>query len=91
MLALVAPVCIWRPYLLWRKFSIQTDLHNILKFLLEQRILTPKQQKWVAKLLGYDYENLYRPGALSRVTGSPTLQALSCLKYMCRMKLKKIS
>jgi hypothetical protein len=28
----------------------------------EQRIATPEQQKWVAKLLGYDYEIIYRPG-----------------------------
>ncbi|KAL5559516.1 hypothetical protein UlMin_035727 [Ulmus minor] len=42
-----------------------------------------EQQKWVAKLLGYDYEILYKPDrensaadALSRVPGSPTLNAL---------------
>jgi len=41
---------------------------------LEQRIATPEQQKWVKKLLGYDYEITYKPGrdnnaadALSRV------------------------
>ena len=46
-------------------------------------MVTPEQQKWVAKLLGYDYEILYKPGrensaaeALSRVPGSPTLNAL---------------
>jgi hypothetical protein len=27
----------------------------------EQRIATPEQQKWVAKLLSYDYEIIYRP------------------------------
>ena len=40
----------------------------------------PEQQKWVVKLMGYDYEIIYRPGrensaanALSRKSGSPVL------------------
>jgi hypothetical protein len=46
-------------------------------------MVTLEQQKWVVKLLGYDYEILYKPGrensaadALSRVTGSLILNAL---------------
>jgi len=46
-------------------------------------MVTLEQQKWVMKLLGYDYEILYKPGrensaadALSRVTGSLILNAL---------------
>ncbi|KAA8546792.1 hypothetical protein F0562_003221 [Nyssa sinensis] len=54
------------------------QINASLKYLMEQRIGTPDQQNWVAKLLGYNYEILYRPGrenpaadALSRVSGSP--------------------
>ncbi|KAF2293030.1 hypothetical protein GH714_035506 [Hevea brasiliensis] len=72
----------WRPYLLGRKFYIHTDQCS-LKHLLEQRIVTPEQQKWVAKLVGYEYEIRYKPGrennaagALSRVAGSPCPEAL---------------
>lgn len=54
LLALVTVVQKWRPYLLGRHFNIKTD-HHSLKYLLEQRITTPSQQKWLAKLLGYDY------------------------------------
>lgn len=82
MLAILQAIRIWRPYLLGKKFFIKTDQRS-LKYLLEQRIVTPEQQKWVAKLLGYDYEIIYRPGrensaadALSRVPGSVTLNAL---------------
>lgn len=38
-----------------------TDHHN-LKFLLEQRIASPNQLKWITKLMGYDFEIVYRKG-----------------------------
>ena len=74
MLVILQAIRTWRPYLLGKKFFIQTDQRS-LKYLLEQRIGTPEKQCWVAKLLGYDYEILYRLGrensvadALSRVS-----------------------
>ncbi|KAA8525489.1 hypothetical protein F0562_007344 [Nyssa sinensis] len=51
MLAIIEAIRIWRPYLLGRKFYIQMDKCS-LKYLLEQHVVTPEQQKWVAKLLG---------------------------------------
>ena len=82
MLAIVQSIRTWRLYLLGRKFYIQTDQRS-LKYLIEQRIVTPEQQKWVSKLLGYDYEITYKPGrensaadALSRVTDDPSLNTL---------------
>ena len=55
MLAIVIAICTWRPYLIGRRFTIRTD-QKMFRFVLEQRILTPEQQKWMGKLLGYDYE-----------------------------------
>ncbi|RVW32429.1 Transposon Tf2-8 polyprotein [Vitis vinifera] len=79
MLAIVEAIRLWRPYLLGKKFFILTDQRS-LKYFLEQRVSTPEQQKWVVKLMGYDYEIIYRPGrensaadALSRKSGSPAL------------------
>ncbi|XP_011000836.1 PREDICTED: uncharacterized protein LOC105108282 [Populus euphratica] len=73
MLAVVKAVRKWRPYLLGKPFVIKTD-HQSLKYLLEQRILTPSQARWLPKLMGYDYTILYKrgrdnqgPDALSRV------------------------
>ena len=82
MLAIVEAIRMWRPYLLGRKFYIKTDQRS-LKFFLDQRVATSEQQKWVAKLLGYDYEIIFRSGrenstadALSRRQESPLLAAL---------------
>lgn len=81
MLAIVVAIRLWRPYIMGRHFLIQTDQKS-LRFLLEQRILTHEQQKWVSKLAGYDYEITYKPGtanavvdALSRRVDSPSLNA----------------
>lgn len=73
LLALVIAIQKWRPYLIGRKFVVRTD-HQSLKHLLEQRISTPAQQRWLTKLMGYDYTVTYKKGkensaadALSRV------------------------
>ncbi|KAB1225530.1 hypothetical protein CJ030_MR1G017495 [Morella rubra] len=38
-----------------------------LKFLLEQNVGTPAQQKWLTKLLGYDFSIDYKKGRENRV------------------------
>lgn len=82
MLAIIVAIRTWRPYILGRRFIIQTDQRSF-RYLLEQRILTPEQQKWMGKLVGYDYEIVYKPGkanaaadALSRRPDSPILNTL---------------
>lgn len=62
LLALVTAVGKWRHYLEGHHFIIKTD-HQSLKYLLEQRITTPLQQKWLTKLLGLSYEIQYKKGA----------------------------
>ena len=44
-----------------RHFKVKTD-HDSLKYLLEQRLSTKEQQKWVTKMLGYDFEIIYKKG-----------------------------
>jgi len=39
--------------------QIHTD-HQSLKYFLEQRLSSPQQNKWLAKMLGYDYEIIYK-------------------------------
>jgi hypothetical protein len=61
MLAILHVIDLWCPYLLGQRFQIKTD-HQSLKYFLEQRISSPKKQKWVNKLFGYDYEIIYKKG-----------------------------
>ncbi|KAL0409314.1 UNVERIFIED_CONTAM: Retrovirus-related Pol polyprotein from transposon.6 [Sesamum radiatum] len=61
MFAISEAVRKWRQYLVGRKFNIYTDQRS-LKRLLNQTIQTPAQQKWITKLLGYDFEIHYTPG-----------------------------
>jgi len=60
-MAVVLAVEKWRPYLLGRHFIIKTD-HFSLKYLLEQKVTTAFQSKWLSKLMGYDYEICYKKG-----------------------------
>nr|GEW16251.1 putative mitochondrial protein [Tanacetum cinerariifolium] len=76
---LVAALDKWKGYLLDRYFKIRTD-HFSLKYLLNQKLTTPFQFKWLPKLLGYDYEIVYKKGsenmvadALSRMDSSREL------------------
>ncbi|KAM1902895.1 hypothetical protein ACFX13_040481 [Malus domestica] len=89
LIAIVHAVKKWQNYLQGRHFIIRTD-HNSLKYFLSQQANTSFQQKWVSKLLGFDYEIQYKKGndnvvadALSRIPetlqfdiGDPPISAI---------------
>lgn len=79
LLAIVYAVQKWSTYLAHKPFVIKTDQRSI-KHILEQRLNTPFQQAWVAKLMGFEFEIVYKEGkeniaadALSRVEGAELL------------------
>ncbi|TYK25904.1 Ty3/gypsy retrotransposon protein [Cucumis melo var. makuwa] len=65
LIAVVFVIQRWHHYLLWRKFMVKTDQRS-LKFLLEQSVIQPQYQKWIAKLLGYSFDVVYQPGLENR-------------------------
>jgi hypothetical protein len=62
MMAILHALKKWRPYLIGRHFKVKTD-HDSLKYFLEQRLSSEEQQKWVTKILGYDFEIVIKRGS----------------------------
>lgn len=65
-MALVLFVQHWRHYLLGCNFKVYID-HWSLKHLLQQCITTKDQQCWLSKLLGFQFEIVYKPKLKNKV------------------------
>jgi hypothetical protein len=55
MLAIMHALAKFRQYLVGARFVVKSD-HNSLKYLLEQKDLNERQQKWVRKIQAYDFD-----------------------------------
>ena len=79
MLAIVKAIKKWCPYLLGKPFTFRTNQKS-LKYLLEQRITTPVQTRWLPKILGYNYEIEYKKGAENQ--GADSLSRVMEFQYI---------
>jgi hypothetical protein len=61
MMALLHALNQWCPYLIGRHFKVKT-YHDSLKYFLKQRLSSEEKKKWVTKMLGYDFEVIYKKG-----------------------------
>lgn len=80
MLAIILAVEKWRPYLIHNQLIIRIDQHS-LKYLLEQKISTPLQHKYMTKLLGYNYSIEYKKRGRNRAADALSrrdLMDISC-------------
>ena len=52
--------------------------HDNIKYLLEQRLSLEEKQKWVAKMLGYDFEIVYKKGKQDMVEDALSRKIWGC-------------
>lgn len=81
LLAIVYAVQRWGTYLSHAHFIIRTDQKSI-KHMLEQRLNTPFQQVWMAKLMGFDFEIHYKEGSENRAADALSRNAAAELLPM---------
>jgi hypothetical protein len=61
MLVILHAIDKWNPFLIGRHFKVKID-HDSLKYFLEKWLSLEEQQKWVTKMLGYEFEIIYKKG-----------------------------
>ena len=58
-----------KKYLFGEKFLVKI-YHNIMKYFLTQKNLSPEQQKWVSKIQVFDFDILYKKGKENMVANN---------------------
>jgi hypothetical protein len=82
MMAILHALKKWRPYLIGRHFKVKTD-HDSLKYFLEQTLSSEEQQKWVTKILGYDFEIVYKKGKQNVVVDALSRKDEDVEAFLC--------
>jgi hypothetical protein len=86
MMAILHALKKWHPYLIGSHFKVKTD-HDSLKYFLEQRLSLEEQQKWVTKILGYDFEIVYKKGKQNVVADSLSRKDEDVEAFLCSISI----
>jgi hypothetical protein len=86
MMAILHALKKWHPYLIGRHFKVKTD-HDSLKYFLEQRLSSEEQQKWVTKILGYDFEIVYKKGKQNVVADALSRKDEYVEAFLCAISI----
>jgi hypothetical protein len=74
------------PYLIGMHFKFKT-YHDSLKYFLEQRLSSEEQQKWVTKILGYDFEIVYKKGKQNVVADALSRKGEDVEAFLCTISI----
>jgi hypothetical protein len=86
MMAILHTLKKWIPYLIGRHFKVKTD-RDSLKYFLEQRLSSEEQQKWVTKILGYDFEIVYKKGKQNVVADALSRKDEYVEAFLCSISI----
>ena len=75
-----------RTYLMGRHFKVKND-HDSLKHFLEQILSSEEQKKWVTKMLGYDFEIIYKKGKLNVVADALSRKNEEVEAFLCAISI----
>jgi hypothetical protein len=86
MMAILHALKKWCPYLIGRHFKVKTD-HDSVEYFLEQRLSSKEQQKWVTKILGYDFEIVYKKGKQNVVANALSRKDEDVEAFLCAISI----
>jgi hypothetical protein len=86
MMAILHELKKWCPCLIGRHFKVKID-HICLKYFLEQRLSSEEQQKWVTKMLGYDFEIIYKKGKQNIVADALSIKDEDVEDFLCAISI----